>query len=100
MKSSKYLGTLTWDGEDSRIMQMSDIPKYVNVKIGDTIETYAKSEIFPEGVLIGRVSGKNLNIESGEWKISVELFQDMADVQKVYVISGLDKVELQTLQKE
>ncbi|MDR3273280.1 MAG: rod shape-determining protein MreC [Flavobacteriaceae bacterium] len=100
MKLSKYFGTLTWDGEDSRIMQLSDIPKYVGVKVGDTIETYAKSEVFPEGVLIGRVSGKSLDAESSNWVVSVELFQDMANVQNVYVINGLDKMELKTLQKD
>ncbi|MDR1876226.1 MAG: rod shape-determining protein MreC [Flavobacteriaceae bacterium] len=97
LKSSKYYGTLVWEGEDPRIMRLSDIPKYVGVKIGDTIETDGKSRIYPEGILIGRVSSKIIDEESGNWNIAVELFQDMGNIQKVYVVDKLDKTEIKSL---
>ncbi|PQL93903.1 rod shape-determining protein MreC [Apibacter adventoris] len=98
LKSSKYYGTLSWEGEDSRIMRLSDIPKYVGVKIGDTIETDGKSRTYPEGILIGRVSGKSIDEETGNWNISVELFQDMGNIQKVYIVNKLDRTEIKSLQ--
>lgn len=97
LKSSKYYGTLLWQEEDPRIMHLSDIPKYVGVKIGDTIETDGKSKIYPEGILIGRVSSKSIDEETGNWNISVELFQDMGNIQKVYVVDKLDREEIKSL---
>ncbi|MCO6565399.1 MAG: rod shape-determining protein MreC [Apibacter sp.] len=97
LKSSKYYGTLLWQGEDPRIMCLSDIPKYVSVKLGDTIETDGKSKIYPEGILIGRVSSKSIDEETGNWNISVELFQDMGNIQKVYVVDKLDRDEIKSL---
>ncbi|MXO31725.1 MULTISPECIES: rod shape-determining protein MreC [Apibacter] len=97
LKSSKYYGTLLWQGEDPRIMHLSDIPKYVGVKIGDTIETDGKSKIYPEGILIGRVSSKSIDEETGNWNISIELFQDMGNIQKVYVVDKLDREEIKSL---
>ena len=78
-------------------MTLSDIPKYVGVKVGDTIETDGKSKVYPEGILIGRVSSKSIDEETGNWNISVELFQDMGNIQKVYVVDKLDKDEIKIL---
>lgn len=97
LRSNKYYGTLLWDGEDSRIMKLSDIPKYVNINIGDTIETDGKSRIYPEGILIGRISSKTIDDESGNWDISVELFQDMGNIQKVYIVNNIDREEIKSL---
>ncbi len=97
LKSSKYYGTLSWEGEDPRLMRLSDIPKYVGVKVGDTIETDGKSRIYPEGILIGKVSSKIIDEETGNWNISVELFQDMGNIQKVYIVNKLDKEEIKSL---
>ncbi|MDR2121589.1 MAG: rod shape-determining protein MreC [Flavobacteriaceae bacterium] len=97
LKSSKYYGTLLWEGEDPRVMRLSDIPKYVGVKIGDTIETDGKSRVYPEGIPIGRVSSKIIDEETGNWNISVELFQDMGNIQKVYIVDRLDRTEIKSL---
>ena len=37
LKNSGYFGTLSWRGDDSRMMHLSDIPKYVPLKVGDTV---------------------------------------------------------------
>jgi rod shape-determining protein MreC len=49
LKNSGYFGTLTWNGDNSRVMHLADIPKYVALKIGDTVVTDGKSAIFPKG---------------------------------------------------
>lgn len=100
LKTSKYFGTLTWDGDDTRIMKLSGIPKYVGAKIGDTIETDGKSLRIPEGIPVGRISNITIDSETGNWDISAELFQKMGNIQKVYVIKSLDKVEIIKLQKD
>lgn len=99
LKASDYFGTLTWNGDDSRIMHLSDIPKYVPIKVGDTVVTDGKSTIFPKGIMIGRVAGYEVDSKTGYWDISVELSQKMGQIQKVFVVKNLKKNELQEIQE-
>lgn len=99
LKASDYFGTLTWNGDDSRIMHLSDIPKYVPIKVGDTVVTDGKSTIFPRGIMIGRVAGYEVDSKTGYWDISVELSQKMGQIQKVFVVKNLKKNELQEIQE-
>ena len=85
IKNNEYFGTLIWNGDDSRLMHLQEVPKYAEVEIGDTIET-SNSTIFPEGLLVGRVAGLNVEKKTGNWDISVELFQEMAKLSKVNII--------------
>ncbi|MGZ5197940.1 MAG: rod shape-determining protein MreC, partial [Kaistella sp.] len=98
LKNSGYFGTLTWKGENSRIMHLSDIPKYVPLKVGDTVETDGKSAIFPKGVMIGTVSGYEVDSKTGFWDISVELSERMGTLNKIYVVKNLKKAEVQKIQ--
>ncbi len=98
LKNSGYFGTLTWRGDNSRTMHLSDIPKYVPLKVGDTVETDGKSAIFPQGIMIGRVAGYEIDPKTGYWDISVELSQKMGQLQKIYVVKNLKKLELKQIQ--
>ena len=98
LKDSGFFGTLTWRGENSRTMHLSDIPKYVPIKVGDTIVTDGKSAIFPQGIMIGRVAGYEVDSKTGYWDISVELSQKMGQLNKVYVVRNLKKLEVKQIQ--
>lgn len=98
LKKSGYFGTLTWKGEDSRIMHLSDVPKYVPLQIGDTVVTDGKSAIFPQGITIGKVSGYEVDSKTGFWDISVELTEKMGNLSKIYVVKNLKKAEVQRIQ--
>ena len=80
-------------------MHLKDIPKYVSVKVGDTVVTDGKSSIFPKGIMIGRVAGYDVDSKTGHWDISVELSQNMGQVQKVFVVKNLKKVELEEIKE-
>lgn len=97
LKSSGNFGTLTWDGDDARVMHLSDIPKYVPLKVGDTVETDGKSAIFPMGIMVGRVAGYQVDSKTGFWDISVELSEKMGQLSKVYVVKNLKKAEVQKI---
>ncbi len=99
LKNSMYFGTLSWEGEDSRVMHLANIPKYVSLKVGDTIITDGKSSIFPKGIMIGRISGYEVDSKTGYWDISVELSQKMGQVQKVFVVKNLKKEEQKEIQE-
>ncbi len=98
LKKSGYFGTLTWKGENSRIMHLSDIPKYVPLQVGDTVETDGKSAIFPKGVMIGTVAGYEVDSKTGFWDISVELSEKMGTLSKIYVVKNLKRAEVERIQ--
>lgn len=98
LKNSGYFGTLTWRGDDSRTMHLADIPKYVPLQVGDTIVTDGKSAIFPQGVMIGKVAGYEVDSKTGFWDISVELSEKMGNLSKIYVVKNLKKAEVQQIQ--
>lgn len=98
LKKSGDFGTLTWKGENTRTMHLADIPKYVPVKIGDTVVTDNKSTIFPAGYIVGKVAGYEVNPQTGFWDISVELNQKMGQLKKVLIVNNLKKVELKQIQ--
>lgn len=98
LKKSGYFGTLTWKGDDSRIMHLADVPKYVPLQIGDTVVTDGKSAIFPQGIMIGKVSGYEVDSKTGFWDISVELSEKMGNLSKIYVVKNLKKAEVQKIQ--
>ncbi len=98
LKNTGYFGTLSWRGDNSRLMHLSDVPKYVPLKVGDTVITDGKSSIFPEGVMVGRVAGYEVDSKTGFWDISVELSESMGNIQKIYVVKNLKKAEIQKIQ--
>ena len=97
--NSNHFGSLIWEGKDYNIVQLIDIPRQANIKIGDTIITGGRSAIFPEGIPIGKVI-KTHNGNSTNNKISVKLFNDMSNLRHVYVVKNLDKLEINEVQDE
>lgn len=97
LKNSSYFGSLTWDGNDYKTVQLLDIPRQAPLKIGDTIETGGRSTIFPEGILIGTI----LKIDKGNSannSVSVRLFNDMSNLGSVYVVKNFDKLEIKSIE--
>lgn len=97
LKNTNYFGSLNWDGSDYKIVQLIDIPRQAPLRIGDTIETGGKSAIFPEGILIGRVS-KISRGNSADIRVTITLFNDMSNLGVVYVIKNFEKNEIRTIE--
>ncbi|WP_298763332.1 rod shape-determining protein MreC [uncultured Polaribacter sp.] len=97
LKNSKYFGSLSWNGKDYNVVQLIDIPRQAPIKIGDTIETGGKSAIFPGGILIGKVIKTNLS-KTVNNSIDIKLFNDMSNLNYVYVVKNLHKIEIETLE--
>lgn len=99
IKNSQYFGTLLWDGKDSRYAQLSEIPKYVEVSKGDTIETDGKSGVVPGGIMLGTVLSAEVDELTGELAIQVDLKEDFARLRYAKVIVNLEKKELTEVEK-
>jgi rod shape-determining protein MreC len=98
IKSNGYFGSLSWDGRDYRKAVLSDIPQDVPVNFGDTIETTGYSAIFPEGILVGKVSDFE-KIGGDFYIITVTLETDFRKLHFVDVMGNLKKTEQLELQK-
>ncbi len=97
LKNNDHFGTLSWNGKDYKTVQLLDLPRQAQFKIGDTIITGGKSTIFPEGILIGTI--KNFEKTDNVYRyINVTLFNDMSSLSNVNIITNLQREEIQQLE--
>jgi len=98
IRSNGYFGSLSWEGRDNGYALLSEIPQHVTFGIGDTIETTGYSAIFPEGIMIGTISG--FEKTGGDFfRIDVSLLTDFRKLRFVKVIGNMMKTEQLELEK-
>ena len=97
LKKTNHFGTLTWDGKTPEFAQLIDIPKTAPVQTGDTIVTSGRSSIFPKGVPIGVVKDFELDQAENYYEINVKLFNDMTNIEHVYIIENVNTTEINNL---
>jgi rod shape-determining protein MreC len=98
--NTHHFGSLEWDGLDPSIAKLVDVPIIAPIKEGDTIVTGGNSYIFPAGLPIGYVHKIHVPDIQNYYEIDVKLFNDMTNLNDVYVIENLDRDEVITLQKK
>lgn len=102
IKDKGYFGSLVWNNTgDVRFMTLNDIPKHVPIKLGDKVETSGYSNLFPSGILLGKIVGKRIPPGSSTYELKVKLYQDMTKIKFAYVVinfetPALDSLYLQT----
>ena len=99
LKNEKHFGSLVWNAEDPNVIQLIDIPRLAPVKTGDTIVTGGRSTIFPEGILIGTVIDFELTEDENSQNLNIQLFNDMTNLEHVYIIDNIDTQEIINLEK-
>lgn len=98
IKQNKALGSLVWDGVDSRYAYLEEIPPYVQVKKGDTIVTSGFSAIFPEGVMVGRVVDYGSSTDANYLRLKVALstrFNALSNVRIIRYTHKQERIELE-----
>ena len=100
LKKSSHFGTLEWNGENHRLVQLHDIQDLVEIAKGDTIVTSGYSSLFPENIPIGRIESFRLNDTKDLYIIDVALFNDMTNLRHVHIIENLDLEELKMLKEK
>lgn len=99
LKKTNHYGSLIWNGNSPAFVQLIDIQKIAPVVKGDTIITSGMSSIFPKGIPIGVVDSFELDEGENFFEINVKLFNDMTNIEHVYVIENKDAEEINTLLK-
>ena len=97
LNKTNHFGTLAWNGKSPQYVQLIDIPKVAPLKQGDTIITSGRSSIFPKGILVGTIESFKLDIVENYYELNVKLFNDMTNLEHVYVIENLNNSELNNL---
>ncbi|KJD37144.1 rod shape-determining protein MreC [Tamlana sedimentorum] len=100
LKKSNHYGSLTWNGDSYQLVQLTDIPKVAKVNVGDTIITSGRSSIFPKNIGIGVIKTFQLDAAENYYEIDVQLFNDMTNLEHVYIIENVDKQEIINLENE
>lgn len=100
LKGQEYFGILSWDGQDTRIAKLDNVQQFVNVNLGDTIETIGASGIFPEGVMVGVVDDIQPEEETNNWDISVKLSSNLHQAKYVYVLENVFQPEIDSLTQD
>jgi len=94
-----YFGSLAWDGINYRYARLSEIPHHVAVTEGDTIVTSGYSAIFPAGIMVGTLTGKQKR--GGDFvSMEVLLSADFKKLTNVYLIGNLTSEERTTIEEE
>lgn len=99
LKNNNHYGTLSWDGKNYRTVQLNDLPREAEIRIGDTIITGGRSTIFPEGILVGTVAEFEEHRNTSK-KVTVTLFNDMSALGYIEIISNLHKEEILELEAQ
>jgi rod shape-determining protein MreC len=92
-----YIGTLIWDGKDSRFAMLTDVAAHMVVNQGDTIVTSGLSPVFPEGIPVGTVENSVLKEGDSYHTIRVRLYTNFKRLKYVEVIQNKHQNELEEL---
>ena len=100
LKNSNHFGTLLWDTKDPNTVQLIDIPRLAPVFVGDTVTTGGMSTIFPKGILIGTIKDYYINQDKNSYTLNIKLFNDMTNLEHVYIIESIDSEEIKMLENK
>jgi rod shape-determining protein MreC len=97
LKKTNYFGILSWDGKSPEVTQLKDIQDLVKLSVGDTIVTSGYSSTFPPNIPVGIIDSYRLNDTEDLYIIDVKLFNDMKNLEHVYILKNTDMNELKAL---
>ena len=95
-----YYGYLRWDAKDSRYAMLEDVPRHAAFKKGDLVETSGFSEMFPEGIFVGKVMAIYNSADGLSFQLKVRLSSDFGSLRDVHVIQHVPDSEREALQDE
>lgn len=98
VKSNNEIGSVKWDGKNPSIVEMTDVSRYKNVRVKDTIMTSDFNYVFPSNIVIGYVSKVGLKPDQTFHDIKVKLATDFSTLSYVYVINNKLEKEQRALE--
>ena len=89
-------GSVWWRGDDSRMVEFDDVPKYALVEKGDTVRAAGFSHYFPPEAIIGTV--ESAEVTGNTYHCRLRLAADMARLHNVILVNNMMGGEAQHLE--
>jgi len=100
IKKNKVVGSVKWDGSNARQVSLREVPKDINVVIGDTIVTSQYNSVFPPNIIIGTVKKIGSRPDETFHDIDINLSADFYSLNYVYVVENKTRKEQDILEKK
>ena len=98
LNNSENYGSLSWNGNNTKEAQLSELPKHEVYNEGDTVVT-SFSRIFPKQLIIGYVRGLGESKDDNFNTFTVELATNFYSLQNVLIISDIYYEEQKELEQ-
>lgn len=82
-----YFGVLHWEGGDSKMAFVDDIPRHARFNGGDNIVTSGYSALFPPDILVGKVHRTYNSPDGMSYRLRINLATDFSNLRDVCVIN-------------
>ncbi len=99
VKRNQYFGSLQWNGVDPAFAVLRELPKQGKYQKGDTIITSGYSAVFPEGIIVGIVEGRQKELNDNFASLKVRLGTNFMQLSTVRAIKNTMKVELKAIKQ-
>lgn len=96
-KKNNQLVNVEWPGGNYRFGDVKEIPKHVQIIVGDTIITSGNSDIFPEGLIVGTIKYFTIANDESFNNASVLFSTDFNSLGYVEVVVDMMRKEKEAL---
>lgn len=100
VKGSQQVGSLVWDGKDSRFAILEELPRHSTFNKGDTIVTSGYSTTFPEGVPVGVVESELKDYDENFYTLRIRLSTDFSQLSTVRLVIDKMADEIKAVEKD
>lgn len=88
-----YFGYLRWDGRQSNVAYLEDVPRHARFRRGDRVVTSGYSSVFPPGIQVGRIGTVYNSADGLSYKVKVHLSTNFSKLRDVCVIDDNTSAE-------
>ena len=99
LRRTGHFGYLSWDGGNTLLAWMHDVPRHAQVRKGDIVETSGFSSVFPEGIFVGRVLEVHDSSDGLSYSLRIHLGTDFGKLHDVCVVMNQRHEEIDTLER-
>lgn len=100
LSKDRSMGLVSWGGGDPYTVKFTDVSKYAQIAIGDSVEAIDFSEYFPSGTVIGTVESMEMNEEQTMYNCTLRLSADITRIDNVILVDSRDIDEVRHLKTE
>lgn len=83
-----YFGYLHWNGGDTQLAYVEDVPRHARFRLYDQVETSGYSSVFPPGILVGKILHVYNSVDGVSYRLQIKLSTDFGRLRDVCVIDN------------